>query len=648
MEYLGEILNLSEYGYLRVAAVSPKLKIGNVEYNVDEIIKSLETLEFESVQIAVFPELSLTGYTCADLFYQNALLDNVILGLDKLVEQSKRINVLFIVGLPLRVDAKLFNCAAVIGFGKVYGIIHKTYIPNTREFYEARWFFNRPRSEILKILGEEVPFGNNLIFVDKKCNEIAFGVEICHDLWAVEPISTFLALNGARVIFNLSASDEWIGKCDYRHNLVLNQSARINCGYVYSGSSACESTTDMVFSGHCIIAENGRLLAEIRDFSFETTYIIADIDLELIEKVVTINDTFIPTRISSPRYINVDVPQLHTNRFFRNISPYPFIPSETQARDKVCREVFNIQSTGLARRLLHTNLKKVVLGLSGGLDSTLALLVSLKAFEKLGYSYDGIYAVLMPGFGTSRRTFNLSKELAKSFGVSIKIVDIRKSVALHLKEIGASSAVNSLVFENAQARERTQILMDLANHLGGIVVGTGDLSEIALGWSTYNADHMSMYNVNATVPKTLIRFIIDWVALNHYDKHVQKVLQSILELPSSPELLDNKGDRPHQITEEIVGPFDLNDFFLYYSNRYAFSPKKILFLASLAFKEKYSVEVIKKWLQNYYRRFFVNQFKRSSMPDGPKVGYVDLSPRGSWRMPSDADFALWISEIENL
>ncbi|MFN3306983.1 MAG: NAD(+) synthase, partial [Candidatus Kapaibacteriota bacterium] len=387
-------------------------------------------------------------------------------------------------------------------------------------------------------------------------------------------------------------------------------------------------------------------LAEIREFSFQTTYIIADIDLELIEKVVTLNDTFIPTNVASPKYINVDVPQLHSNRFFRNVLPYPFIPEETEARDKVCREVFNIQSTGLARRLLHTNVEKVVLGVSGGLDSTLALLVSLKAFEKLGYSHRGIHAVLMPGFGTSKRTFTLAKELAKSLDVSIKAVDIRKSVALHLKEIGASSAANSLVFENAQARERTQILMDLANHLGGIVVGTGDLSEIALGWSTYNADHMSMYNVNATVPKTLIRYIIDWVAHYHHNKQVQKVLKSILELPSSPELLENKCDRPNQITEEIIGPFELNDFFLYYSNRYAFSPKKILFLSSLAFKGKYSIEEIKKWLKNYFYRFFVNQFKRSCMPDGPKVGYVDLSPRGSWRMPSDADFALWV--IENL
>lgn len=648
MNDLGKNLNLSEYGYLRVAAVSPKLKIANVEYNVNEIVSSLRTLENENVQIAVYPELSLTGYTCADLFYQDTLLNNVVLGLKKLVEHSRTLNSLFIVGLPLMVDTKLFNCAAVIGFGKIYGIVHKTYLPNTREFYEARWFFNRPKSEIVEILGENIPFGNNLIFVDNNHRQIAFGVEICHDLWAVEPISISLALGGAKVIFNLSASDEWIGKSDYRHNLVLNQSARINCGYVYSGSSACESTTDMVFSGHCIIAENGRLLAEIREFSFETTYIIADIDLELVEKVTTINDTFVPNNSTSLRYITVDVPQLYTNRVFRKISSYPFIPSEIEARDKVCREVFNIQSTGLAKRLLYTNVKKVVLGLSGGLDSTLALLVSLKAFEKIGYSPYGILAVLMPGFGTSKRTYSLAKELVNSLGVSFKTVDIRKSVALHLKDIGASSASNSLVFENAQARERTQILMDLANYIGGIVVGTGDLSEIALGWSTYNADHMSMYNVNASVPKTLIRYIIEWVALNHYDKRVQKVLKSILALPSSPELLENKSDGPNQITEEIVGPFDLNDFFLYYSNRYAFSPKKIFFLASLAFKDKYSIDVLKKWLLNYFRRFFVNQFKRSSMPDGPKVGYVDLSPRGSWRMPSDADYALWLDEIEKM
>lgn len=648
MEVLNSNIQLDELGFVRVAAVSPELRLGNVQFNVKKIIDSLNILSEHDVQITVFPELSLTGYTCGDLFYQNKLLADTLNGIEYLKEKSLHFKILFIVGFPFLLNSKLFNCAAVIGNGKVYGVVYKTNIPNTKEFYERRWFTGFSTEESVNLFGENIPFGNDLIFVGDNKRDLTFGVEICQDLWAVEPVSTRLALAGAKIIFNLSASDEWIGKSDYRRNLVLSQSARINAGYVYAGSGAWESTTDMVFSGHCIIAENGKLLAETRDFAFETKYIIADIDLEVLSNERVYNDTFENISFYQKREIQVDLANLISNKFYRKVGCYPFIPEEIAERERVCEEVFKIQATGLARRLLHTNCKNVVLGLSGGLDSTLSLLVSIRAFQKINLPIEGIRAILMPGFGTTKRTFSNAKRLATLLGVSVEIVDIRKSVSLHLKEIGAHSEINSLVFENAQARERTQILMDLANKYGGLVVGTGDLSEIALGWSTYNADHMSMYNVNAGVPKTLIRFIIQWVANNYFDKKVGKVLNDILSLPSSPELLPNKGDKINQITEEAVGPFELNDFFLYYSIRYGFTPTKVGFFATVAFRNKYDAVEINKWLINYYKRFFVNQFKRSCMPDGPKVGSIDLSPRGSWRMPSDAYVQPWLEDLKFL
>lgn len=637
--------NLNQLGYIRVAAVTPELRIGNVTYNVEKIIESLEIISRENVQIAVFPELNLTGYTCGDLFYQNRLLNDALNGLLRLKEVSSRFNLLFIVGLPLSVNSKLFNCAAVIGNGKIFGIVHKTFIPNTREFYEKRWFTGISKESKVNIFADEVPFGNDLIFVDFKNSLLSFGVEICQDLWAAEPISTRLALSGALVVFNLSASDEWIGKSAYRQNLVLSQSARINAGYVYAGSGSWESTTDLVFSGHCIIAENGKLLAEGRGFAFQTEFILADIDLELLLKERIYNDTLEDTIFHSSRKIGVEIPELKSNNLFRKIDRFPFIPEEIGQRERVCQEVFRIQSTGLARRLLHTNCRNIVLGLSGGLDSTLALLVSVEAFKKLGFSPEGIHSIIMPGFGTTKKTFANAVKLADFLKVSKEIIDIRRSVSLHLEEINSVAERDQLVFENSQARERTQILMDLANKYNGLVVGTGDLSEIALGWSTYNADHMSMYNVNASVPKTLIRYIIEWAADHLFDTPVRKVLKSILSLPSTPELLETKDGKINQITEEIVGPFELNDFFLYYFTRFGFTPKKILFLAKLAFSEKYNEMELRKYLLNFFQRFFVNQFKRSCMPDGPKVGFIDLSPRGSWRMPSDADVQLWLNDL---
>ncbi len=638
------MFELDKFGFLRVAAVSLETRIANVQFNFEKICSALEQLDKKKVQVAVFSELTLTGYTCGDLFFQSVMQDKVLEYLNKLVEFSTRLNLLFIVGFPLEIDSALLNCAGVIGRGKLFGIVYKTYLPNRREFYESRWFSNYTDRDTIVLSGKEIPIGSNILFMDNNDKRIIFSVEICQDLWSIMPKSSELCLAGAKVIFNPSASDEWIGKSDYRKNLVLSQSARCNAGYVYAGSGPWESSTDMVFSGHCIIAENGKLLEESRNFSFATDIIVADIDIELLEKERIYNDTFSTAKNMyglNFRVVGVEIPNIKTKKIMRRISKSPFIPESEENRKQVCEEVFQIQATSLSRRLLHTDCRNVVLGLSGGLDSTLALLVCKKAFEQLNLDIKGIHAILMPSFGTSSRTFNNAKSLAESFGVHIEIIDIRDAVKLHLSNIGASIESQDVVFENAQARERTQILMDLANKYKGIVIGTGDLSEIALGWATFNGDHMSMYNVNAGVPKTLIRYIIDWYASVVSDKKISSLLKDILATPISPELVSNSYNEITQKTEEIIGPFDLNDFFLYYFVRYGFSPEKILFLAEVAFDKVYSRLEILKWLNNFFNRFFVNQFKRSCMPDGPKVGSVDLSPRGSWRMPSDADGTIW-------
>lgn len=638
------MFELEKFGFLRVAAVSPETRISNVKFNYEKICSALMQLDKEKVQVAVFSELTLSSYSCGDLFFQSFLQDQVLEYLNKLVEFSTNLNLIFIVGFPLAVGSELLNCAGVIGHGKLYGIVIKTYIPNRREFYESRWFSNSTDKEKVVLSGKEIPIGSNLLFMDSNDNRIIFGVEICQDLWSIIPKSSELCLAGAKVIFNPSASDEWIGKSDYRKNLVLSQSARCNAGYVYAGSGPWETSTDMVFSGHCIIAENGKLLAESRKFSFAMDFIVADVDIELLENERIYNDTFITAKSLQGlnyRVIEVEIPKVTTNKLIRRVNKSPFIPEVEENRKQVCEEVFRIQTTGLSRRLLHIGCSNVVLGLSGGLDSTLALLVCKKTFEQLNLDIKGIHTVLMPSFGTSSRTFNNAKNLATSLGTHIEIIDIRDVVKLHLKEIGSPIEKRDVVFENAQARERTQILMDLANKYKGIVVGTGDLSEIALGWATFNGDHMSMYNVNAGVPKTLIRYIIDWYANFVSDEKISTLLKDILATPISPELVSNSEDEITQKTEEIVGPFDLNDFFLYYFVRYGFSPEKILFLAEIAFDKFYSKQEIMKWLNNFFNRFFVNQFKRSCMPDGPKVGSVDLSPRGSWRMPSDADGKMW-------
>ncbi|MCX7879888.1 MAG: NAD(+) synthase [Ignavibacteria bacterium] len=636
--------------WVRVAAVAPEIRVGNVDFNTEKIIETIELLWKNDVQFVVFPELSLTGYTCGDLFYQSALLRKTILGLEKIINFSKNKPIVIIVGFPFSLEGKLFNCAGLINDGNLLGLVHKTYIPNTQEFYERRWFSNISNFKEVELFGKIVPFGNNLVFKDIVNTNLTLGIEICQDLWAVHPVSTELTKAGANIIFNLSASDEWIGKMHYRRELVLSQSARCNCAYVYAGCSPWESTTDLVFSGHCIIAENGKLLGETKRFSFSSEYIIADVDIELIAKERIFNDSFPEVHSNDFRVVSVpfNIDDIQPESIYRGIKPYPFIPEDETKRREVCEEIFEIQSTGLARRLLYVGVKDIVIGISGGLDSTLALLVATRTFDKLNFSRSGIHAVILPGFGTSQITLENAKNLVSLLGVESRIIDIKESVRLHLKEIGSDFEKYDLVFENAQARERMQILMDLANKLNALVVGTGNLSEIALGWSTYNADHMSMYNVNAGVPKTLVRYVIDWVANEVFSGEMSKFLQNIIATPVSPELLPPENNEISQKTEEIIGPFDLNDFFMFYFFRYGFGPRKIFEMARIAFNDKYESNVILHWMNNFYVRFFTNQFKRSCMPDGPKVGTVAFSPRGNWRMPSDADYSIWIEELKNI
>lgn len=642
----------NDFEYLRIGVVSPELRIANVDFNVYTILEECKKIEKEKAEIVVFPELSLTGYTCGDLFYQKELQSKSIEGLRQIKEFSQGRPYAIIVGVPLAFRGRIFNCAAVVCDGEIAGIVPKTFLANSSEYYEKRWFASGLIADFdaIDLFGESIPFGSGLIFVSKLHSSLTFGIEICQDLWSIMPPSFDLCLGGAKVIINLSASDDYVGKFDYRRTLVATQSARGNCAYVYADSGSWESSTDLVFSGHSLIAENGRILAESKRFELEGTSLVADIDLELLASERQKNDSFrdiVPQK--KFRFIEVNIRKSKAEQLRRPINAFPFLPKDEAERSKVCKEIFEIQSTGLARRLLHTGSKDVVIGISGGLDSTLALLVSLQAFEKLSYDKQGIHCVVMPGFGTSERTKSNAVKLAKLFDTSLEIIDIRDSVSKHLEDIGSSAESYDIVYENAQARERTQILMDLGNKYNGLVVGTGDLSEIALGWSTYNADHMSMYNVNAGVPKTLVRYVVRWVAEELYRGEVSQRLLDIVDTPISPELLpsDENGEIS-QKTEEIVGPFDLNDFFLYYFLRYGFKPKKIYFLATLAFGKKFTKKEIAKWLSNFIRRFFLNQFKRSCMPDGPKVGTVALSPRGDWRMPSDADFAIWFEDLDKL
>lgn len=639
-------------GFITVAAAIPQVKVADCIFNTQQIESMIAQAEGKGVEVIVFPELCITGYTCQDLFRQRALLEQTETAVMMLLDFTRKLDVITIVGLPVIVGDLLLNCAAVIQKGDLLALIPKTYLPNYSEFYEKRWFASSQ-----DLHPTEIRFAGTRITVTREpqlirtCDGAILGIEICEDVWAPAPPSNRLALAGADLIFNLSSSDELIGKHAYLKSVLAQQSARTITGYIYSSSGFGESTQDVVYGGNALIYENGKLIASAERFSMKQQLIISQIDIERLRTERRTNSTYVNAQRGNVASI-LDAHSITPRDFvmLREIDSHPFIPKSKDMKAS-CDEVLNIQVSGLAKRMLHTNSKNVVIGISGGLDSTLALLVCVKTFDKLGLSRKGIIGVTMPGFGTTDRTYHNAIALMESLGVTIKEINIAKSVMQHFEDIGHDPKVHDVTYENAQARERTQILMDLTNKIGGFVVGTGDLSELALGWATYNGDHMSMYGVNASVPKTLIQYLVRYVAeeMEGDDKKGAEVLLDVLDTPISPELTpaDEKGNIK-QKTEDLVGPYELHDFFLYYFLRFGFSPRKIFLLAQHAFEGKYDDETIKKWLTTFIRRFFSQQFKRSCLPDGPKVGSVSLSPRGDWRMPSDAMSTLWIEECKNL
>ncbi len=638
---------LKEQGFVRVGAVVPKLKVADTEFNCNEIIKQIEVASNNKIQIAVFPELCVTGYTCQDLFEQDTLLEEAEKALNKILDYTNNLDIICIIGMPIKAENQLFNTAVVIQKGKILGIVPKTFIPNYGEFYERRWFAsskNANKKEI-EILDQKIPFGIDLLFKDKENNEICFGIEICEDIWAVEPPSNKLALLGANIIFNLSASNEVIGKKEYRRDLVKMQSAKTISGYVYCSCGVNESTADLVFSGESMIFENGSCLINNQRFNFESNMIFTEIDTKRLANDRRKNISFMGNPVDLEyREIKINIPD-NIENLTREYSKTPFVPEDKKKISEICEEILNIQSYGLAKRLLHTNINKTIIGISGGLDSALAFLVIIKAYEVLNLPKENIIAITMPGFGTTSRTHKNSIKLINEYGATFREINITKSSLQHFEDIGHDKKMKDITYENAQARERTKILMDIANEENGIVVGTGDLSELALGWCTYNGDHMSMYSVNASIPKTLVEYIIKWVADNSKEEY-KNIINDILDTPISPELLppDENGNI-EQKTEEQVGPYILHDFFLYHFLRYGAEPKKIYILACKTFKNDFKKEDIKHWLQVFIKRFFTQQFKRNCMPDGPKVGTVSLSPRGDLRMPSDASYNIWLNNF---
>lgn len=640
------------YGFVCVAASVPEMRIADCIFNADKVIEAVNYAEECGIQFIVFPELSITGYTCGDLFMQKELQDEAGRQLYRILEETADTAITIIAGMPLNSDNQLFNCGVVIQGGKILGAVPKTYIPGYNEFYEERWFAGgmRVKTDSIFVCGQKVPFGTDLLFEAGNAREVCFGIEICEDLWVPIPPSSCQAIGGAVILFNLSASNEIVGKHAYRRELVRQQSAKCSAAYVYTSAGVHESTTDVVYGGHALICEYGTILAESTRFSGEGQMICTEIDVDKLLGDRYRNTSFMEADTGkSYRKIEFDLKKVDfTDHFRRQFEPLPFVPSDVSTRDERCREIFAIQTAGLGKRIRHTGMQKAVIGISGGLDSTLALMVTAKTFDILGISRENISAITMPGFGTTSATLENAKQLMKAMGVSIREIDIKASCLQHFKDIGHDPEIHDITYENVQARERTQILMDIANKTGGLVIGTGDLSELALGWCTYNGDHMSMYGVNCGVPKTLVKFLVRWTAENVADSAVKEVLFRILDTPISPELLppDSSGEIK-QKTEDIIGPYELHDFFLYHMIRYGAPPRKILFLAGMAFKDKYELAVIRKWLKIFYGRFFSQQFKRSCLPDGPKVGTISLSPRGDWRMPSDAEAALWLKELGN-
>lgn len=641
---------MKELGFIRVGAIVNKLALANPLKNADVIIKEIKKAETLGVSIVTTPELSLTGYTCGDLFLQEQLLDDSIKALEQVLNETKDIDIISILGMPLRHDNQLFNCAVVITKGKILGVIPKTYIPNYQEFYEARWFSSSKEliTEEIEILGQLVPITTNILFQDKTLKEATFGIEICEDLWTVNPPSNNHALAGATMIFNLSSSNELIGKQEYRKSLVSSQSARTISAYIYASSGVMESTSDILFGGASMFYENGSILAENKRFELESNIITADIDVLKLANDRIKNRSFMKnTNLEEYKIIKLDIKD-NIKELNREYKEYPFVPSNELERNKRCEEIIEIQSTALARRLIQVGNPKCVIGMSGGLDSTLAFLVIVKAYEKLKRNPKDIIGITMPGFGTTDRTYQNSIDLVKEYGGTLKEISIKDAALLHMKDIGLPETDRSVTYENIQARERTQILMDVANMENGLVIGTGDLSELALGWCTYNGDHMSMYAVNTSIPKTLVRYLVAWVK-DTIDGKKKEVLQDILDTPISPELLPpDEAGNILQKTESSIGPYVLHDFYLYHFLRYGATPKKIYTLAKHTFKNSFSKEEIKKWLKVFIRRFFTQQFKRNCIPDGVKVGSISLSPRGDLRMPSDANYETWIKELEDI
>lgn len=642
-----------KFGFVKVAAAIPAVRVADCKFNAQHTEAQIMIADGKGVQIVIFPELNLTGYSCGDLFSHQLLLEQAEMALMQVINNTRQLDIISIVGLPVMVNSTLANCAVVFQRGKILGVVPKTYLPNYKEFYEQRWFASSLTYKDIssvRLCGQTVPFGKDLLF---ETSDTCFGIEICEDVWAPVPPSSELVLKGAEIIFNMSADTENIAKHQYLRSVLSQQSARCLSGYVFSSCGFGESTTDVVFAGNALIYENGTLLAEAERFSFDEQLVVSEIDVERLRGERLVNTTFAASvrayGADGVQRIQTEMVNSRNLSLTRYIDPHPFVPAGGKLLDERCEEIFSIQVAGLAKRLVHTNCKTVVVGISGGLDSTLALLVCVKTFDKLGLPRKGIVGITMPGFGTTDRTYNNALTLMSSLQVTVKEISIKDACIRHFKDIEHDMSIHDVTYENGQARERTQILMDYANKIGGLVIGTGDLSELALGWATYNGDHMSMYGVNAGIPKTLVRYLVNWVAQTGVDVISRNTLLDIIDTPISPELIpaDENGNIK-QKTEDLVGPYELHDFFLYYFLRFGIRPAKIYYLAEIAFKGMYDSTTIKKWLTNFCRRFFNQQFKRSCLPDGPKVGSVSLSPRGDWRMPSDASSALWLKECEEL
>ena len=639
------------YGFVKVAAAVPLVQVADCFYNIEKIEGLMRQASEKGVQIIAFPELSVTGYTCLDLFAQQTLLNGAEEALLQLVSNTADLDILTIVGVPLRTENRLINAAVVFQKGAIRGVVPKTYLPNYKEFQEQRWFTSATelRESTISIGEEEYPMGSHLLF---RSGRLTAGIEICEDLWVPVPPSSLLAMEGANIIFNLSASNELIGKHAYLRSLICQQSARCMAGYVYASSGFGESSTDLVFAGNGIIAENGNLLAESPRFTMEEQLVISEIDIETLQNDRQVNTSFMYGTSGLPKEkaqvvdFQVRIPDGFS--LTRPVDPHPFTPSGEALKER-CEEIFHIQVAGLAKRLVHAHAQTAVVGISGGLDSTLALLVTVMTFDALKMPRGQIIGITMPGFGTTDRTYTNACDLIRSLGVTLKEIPIKEACLQHFRDIDHDPSVHDVTYENSQARERTQLLMDVANQKNGLVIGTGDLSELALGWATYNGDHMSMYGVNGSIPKTLVKYLVEWVANHKVDDASRLTLLDIVDTPISPELIpaDENGNIK-QKTEDLVGPYELHDFFLYHFLRFGSHPSKIYFLAQKAFAGIYDNATVKKWLYTFCRRFFQQQFKRSCLPDGPKVGSVSLSPRGDWRMPSDAVSRLWLEEIERI